>query len=257
MQTQNSSTSLTTKGSATIVVFVILLFTLVGTAVYFKNFPITNVLVAQPQSQTEVKTTTTTPIVVENKTSIDTSSWKTYKNTKYGLEFLYPADYVYEFFDADKPTDYSQVPEEYVEKNKYLEPVKQIYYFDVFTSSSTLANGVHGESPVIRIIINRNDKNWTIPQYNAYLSAAPARLEVEKFWSNKPGDIIPHEEFKGKEMYRIYTGCCGALFNTMILSHKGRFIEISGPNEGFLDPSELQGGIFTDYQNILASMKFF
>jgi hypothetical protein len=95
MQPKNSSTPLATKDSATIIVFIILLLTLGGAVWYFKSVSMTNVPGGEPQTEeniqpkSEPKTTETTGITSPTA-SIDTSSWKTFKNERYGFEFRYP-----------------------------------------------------------------------------------------------------------------------------------------------------------------------
>lgn len=75
------------KGSATIIAFIVLLLTLGGTVWYFKNFPMTKVSVPQTE---EVKNMEVSRVVAENQTIVDTSTWQTYKHTKYGYEIKYP-----------------------------------------------------------------------------------------------------------------------------------------------------------------------
>jgi hypothetical protein len=183
------------------------------------------------------------------------TSTKVYRNEKYGFEFSYPANYVYESFDTDKPTDYSHVPEELLATETYLEPVAQLFYLSIFTSSSTLREGVHGGSPAIRIIVYRNEDSWTIPQYSDYLNAGAKNPEfhggIEGLWLDKSEKML---SFKGKETYVTHTGCCGASFRTMLLLHKGRILQLSGPNENVFtsDSSEKS----TAYQSILESVRF-
>jgi hypothetical protein len=67
MQLKNSSTPLTTKGSANIIVFIVLLVTLGGAVVYFKSFPLRiPTPTEQPQVLNMEKSTTSVPRTVEN-----------------------------------------------------------------------------------------------------------------------------------------------------------------------------------------------
>lgn len=56
-QNQNSSTRLTTGGFANIAVFIILLFTMGGAVVYFKNFPPEKLPAGEPIEQSQVAET--------------------------------------------------------------------------------------------------------------------------------------------------------------------------------------------------------
>jgi hypothetical protein len=86
MQTKNSSTPLTTKGPVNIVVFIVLLLTLGGAAVYFKNFPMTKA----PATEPKLVETKESPVSSISKENTETSSWQTYKHAKYGYEIKYP-----------------------------------------------------------------------------------------------------------------------------------------------------------------------
>lgn len=75
------------KGSATIVIFIILLLTLGGTVAYFKNFPLKKL----PVEQVKLATINDTPVSGRGGEQ-DTSSWKTYRDEKCGFEMKYPPD---------------------------------------------------------------------------------------------------------------------------------------------------------------------
>lgn len=78
MQTQNSLTSLATKGSAIIIVFIILLLTLGGAAVYFKNFPLEKLPTGEPTEQRGVVVTST----IQSELEICREMTKKYKEER-------------------------------------------------------------------------------------------------------------------------------------------------------------------------------
>ncbi|MBI2120861.1 MAG: hypothetical protein HYT94_04525 [Parcubacteria group bacterium] len=77
------------KGSATIVIFIVILLTLGGAAWYFKNVPLGKIPAEQPHKQPQTEEVKN--VVTNNPTTQDQKdSVKTYKNTKYGFEFTIP-----------------------------------------------------------------------------------------------------------------------------------------------------------------------
>lgn len=81
----------TQKGSANIVVFIILLLTLGGVAVYFKSFPLEKLPTGEaPVTEPKLAETKESPVSSMPNENTETSSWQTYKHAQYGYEIKYP-----------------------------------------------------------------------------------------------------------------------------------------------------------------------
>ncbi len=76
----------TQKGSATVILLVVLVIVLAGVLVYFA-------FLKKPGEVAVSLTPTPTPTKTATPTPDETANWKTYTNTRYGFEVKYPSDW--------------------------------------------------------------------------------------------------------------------------------------------------------------------